>query len=83
MRWTEGRWWRFWIALNDNSMYIGVFIISLFLSIILGYLLFEFVRKRRRKLHFESDPELSNASPPLEPIDVEPSSSSLDSKSPN
>jgi hypothetical protein len=48
---AEGRWWRFWDTLNDNSQCVGVGIIAFFLAFIASWLLFECFRKRRQQLH--------------------------------
>ncbi|KAH8923916.1 NicO-domain-containing protein [Atractiella rhizophila] len=46
----SGRWWRFWIAVNDNSGYIGAAVAGTFLVVTISWLLFAKVRKRARKI---------------------------------
>ncbi|GAA96930.1 uncharacterized protein L969DRAFT_228788 [Mixia osmundae IAM 14324] len=43
----SGRWWRFWIALNDNSGYMGAGVIALIALIIVSWLLGTRIHRHR------------------------------------
>ncbi|KAM0754544.1 NicO-domain-containing protein [Meredithblackwellia eburnea MCA 4105] len=45
----SGRWWRFWIAVNDNSGYLGAGVVGIFVIVVGGWGISSWYRKRKAR----------------------------------